>query len=146
MNNRLRFVPPKQRLEMTSGVWRNATCSPFGAWTRTPLVSTPPQPQPHQTLPSVSQRMPSVNPGLKSANSLPPLTPVPLFTTSNTMILAGNCGPSVAPVSTTRSEEHTSELQSHSDLVCRLLLEKKKKNTTHMRELRPDKHDSAPRT
>src|SRR5438034_2755186 len=29
--------------------------------------------------------------------------------------------------STLRSEEHTSELQSHSDLVCRLLLEKKKK-------------------
>src|SRR5260221_10768518 len=27
-----------------------------------------------------------------------------------------------------RSEEHTSELQSHSDLVCRLLLEKKKIN------------------
>src|SRR2546421_7601574 len=27
----------------------------------------------------------------------------------------------------TRSEEHTSELQSRSDLVCRLLLEKKKK-------------------
>src|SRR5260221_7432926 len=30
-----------------------------------------------------------------------------------------------------RSEEHTSELQSHSDLVCRLLLEKKKKNKKH---------------
>src|SRR5437588_13083356 len=29
-----------------------------------------------------------------------------------------------------RSEEHTSELQSHSDLVCRLLLEKKKKKST----------------
>src|SRR5947207_7079252 len=29
-----------------------------------------------------------------------------------------------------RSEEHTSELQSHSDLVCRLLLEKKKKKYT----------------
>src|SRR5436190_21627602 len=28
--------------------------------------------------------------------------------------------------SSIRSEEHTSELQSHSDLVCRLLLEKKK--------------------
>src|SRR6266851_2347532 len=28
---------------------------------------------------------------------------------------------------TIRSEEHTSELQSHHDLVCRLLLEKKKK-------------------
>src|SRR5438034_6639236 len=29
-----------------------------------------------------------------------------------------------------RSEEHTSELQSHSDLVCRLLLEKKKKKVS----------------
>src|SRR5438132_2692122 len=34
----------------------------------------------------------------------------------------------------TRSEEHTSELQSHSDLVCRLLLEKKKRKHTN------DKH------
>src|SRR5438034_5790345 len=34
-----------------------------------------------------------------------------------------------------RSEEHTSELQSHSDLVCRLLLEKKKKkNILHNTE------------
>src|SRR5437588_9028352 len=33
-----------------------------------------------------------------------------------------------------RSEEHTSELQSHSDLVCRLLLEKKKTRQPH-REL-----------
>src|SRR5688572_31879223 len=30
-----------------------------------------------------------------------------------------------------RSEEHTSELQSQSNLVCRLLLEKKKKKTNH---------------
>src|SRR5438034_9823693 len=34
-----------------------------------------------------------------------------------------------APLLRERSEEHTSELQSHSDLVCRLLLEKKKKRT-----------------
>src|SRR5699024_12732807 len=34
-----------------------------------------------------------------------------------------------------RSEEHTSELQSRFDLVCRLLLEKKKKN--HQTESRP---------
>src|SRR3989475_6340688 len=32
-----------------------------------------------------------------------------------------------------RSEEHTSELQSQSNLVCRLLLEKKKKTTTPYR-------------
>src|SRR5438132_5878616 len=36
----------------------------------------------------------------------------------------GRHGESVAA---DRSEEHTSELQSHSDLVCRLLLEKKKR-------------------
>src|SRR2546430_6856382 len=35
-----------------------------------------------------------------------------------------------------RSEEHTSELQSQSNLVCRLLLEKKKKDTLHQ----PDNH------
>src|SRR2546427_2150329 len=33
------------------------------------------------------------------------------------------------PAPVQRSEEHTSELQSQSNLVCRLLLEKKKKNT-----------------
>src|SRR5207302_11412804 len=34
-----------------------------------------------------------------------------------------------------RSEEHTSELQSRENLVCRLLLEKKKNKTTTAREL-----------
>src|SRR5437773_12202610 len=34
--------------------------------------------------------------------------------------------PDSLPSRRTRSEEHTSELQSHHDLVCRLLLEKKK--------------------
>src|SRR5699024_12283014 len=33
--------------------------------------------------------------------------------------------PSLSPTSAARSEEHTSELQSRFDLVCRLLLEKK---------------------
>src|SRR5260370_10606746 len=33
--------------------------------------------------------------------------------------------------STVRSEEHTSELQSHLNLVCRLLLEKKKTKSDH---------------
>src|SRR2546429_5867500 len=35
-----------------------------------------------------------------------------------------------------RSEEHTSELQSRLHLVCRLLLEKKKKHTIHMRDMK----------
>src|SRR5438132_4692951 len=39
-------------------------------------------------------------------------------------------GPTIDPTPSLqpRSEEHTSELQSHSDLVCRLLLEKKNKD------------------
>src|SRR2546428_9129298 len=40
---------------------------------------------------------------------------------------AGRTGRERRYVDAERSEEHTSELQSRSDLVCRLLLEKKKK-------------------
>src|SRR5438477_3518961 len=47
--------------------------------------------------------------------------------------LAGNVGESDWQ---SRSEEHTSELQSHVNLVCRLLLEKKKRNSTRVEGLR----------
>src|SRR5437667_4374065 len=44
-----------------------------------------------------------------------------------------------APELEARSEEHTSELQSHHDLVCRLLLEKKKRRRTQPQPAkRPD--------
>src|SRR5438132_9898176 len=43
---------------------------------------------------------------------------VPLSPDIQALLGSGQCN--------VRSEEHTSELQSHSDLVCRLLLEKKK--------------------
>src|SRR5260221_3770922 len=49
-------------------------------------------------------------------NRLPAFTSSPR---SSSVMPQRECGPP-------RSEEHTSELQSHSDLVCRLLLEKKK--------------------
>src|SRR2546427_7765848 len=38
------------------------------------------------------------------------------------------------PLPRTRSEEHTSELQSQSNLVCRLLLEKKKNHARRLRQ------------
>src|SRR2546427_1304282 len=47
-------------------------------------------------------------------------------------VLAG--GQSLIPLLNMRSEEHTSELQSQSNLVCRLLLEKKKNKNAHSRE------------
>src|SRR5437773_8093458 len=42
------------------------------------------------------------------------------------LVIATDDGPGISDIPQ-RSEEHTSELQSHHDLVCRLLLEKKKK-------------------
>src|SRR2546430_12062258 len=56
--------------------------------------------------------------------------------------------PTMIPIATTagttvRSEEHTSELQSQSNLVCRLLLEKKKKQQYSSSSLPPY---TAPRT
>src|SRR5260370_32750545 len=54
-----------------------------------------------------------------------------------TLLMASSSTLSVAPSTasghrgrTWRSEEHTSELQSHLNLVCRLLLEKKKNHTS----------------
>src|SRR5437773_7170078 len=49
------------------------------------------------------------------------LSPVRIVKSSLLLAMAVACIPC------RRSEEHTSELQSHHDLVCRLLLEKKKK-------------------
>src|SRR5438034_7250768 len=70
---------------------------------------------------------------LESATCAPPEGAGPLKVTvpvedpmSGPPITLGGFSVSEASVGS-RSEEHTSELQSHSDLVCRLLLEKKKK-------------------
>src|SRR5688572_31915574 len=51
------------------------------------------------------------------------LTRAPADSSSSTLRAAGSPPPTTR---TGRSEEHTSELQSQSNLVCRLLLEKKK--------------------
>src|SRR5438132_10740253 len=45
---------------------------------------------------------------------------------------SGNCTGDPGAANAPRSEEHTSELQSHSDLVCRLLLEKKNAFSIHL--------------
>src|SRR2546429_3441466 len=59
--------------------------------------------------------------------------------------LAGRVGPAqrIHPAKQ-RSEEHTSELQSRLHLVCRLLLEKKKKKNTNARRTIPSKPAQAP--
>src|SRR5260370_30075817 len=51
----------------------------------------------------------------------------------SSLAVSSECSPMLLPVDRQehggRSEEHTSELQSHLNLVCRLLLEKKKKGS-----------------
>src|SRR5260221_1719025 len=76
----------------------------------------------------------------------PPRSPLfpypPLFRSTVLASGAGGVSAQASPPAATgavqdcgRSEEHTSELQSHSDLVCRLLLEKKKKDTVKYLDL-----------
>src|SRR5262249_9609804 len=70
---------------------------------------------------------------------------------TTTWALRGTTSPALVPISPSmRSEEHTSELQSLTNLVCRLLLEKKKKslltkelyrNPTNRAHLRRNQHD-----
>src|SRR2546430_13192094 len=76
-------------------------------------------------------------------NRMPPSEPRCAMTTwetgislpSESSIAVSPChNPSRAAAgNASRSEEHTSELQSQSNLVCRLLLEKKKKLTNYIR-------------
>src|SRR5256885_12211155 len=54
------------------------------------------------------------------------------------------CGRKSVSAKIVRSEEHTSELQSPCNLVCRLLLEKKKRHTLCARRTTP-RHSTCPR-
>src|SRR2546430_8540513 len=65
-----------------------------------------------------------------------------LFRSSSSMENFGPCTStaSAASMVCTRSEEHTSELQSQSNLVCRLLLEKKKNNHQPLDHLLKSNH------
>src|SRR2546422_7366420 len=77
-------------------------------------------------------------PGSITARSfeLPTLSAPSHATTTWPLTSAATQGKTLAlPLVAPRSEEHTSELQSRLHLVCRLLLEKKKCELTHVREI-----------
>src|SRR5438477_5717485 len=93
--------PPRSTLFPYTTLFRSSPTSSF-RYPRTPLMRTP-----HQTkTTNATIARPSVK--LRSAD-------------------AERTNGTSSPSWRSRSEEHTSELQSHVNLVCRLLLEKKKK-------------------
>src|SRR5260221_9125594 len=59
---------------------------------------------------------------------------------SSTQVRSASVGSPAAAATISRSEEHTSELQSHSDLVCRLLLEKKNRLQSHAAHHQDGRH------
>src|SRR5207253_8577257 len=87
--------------------------------------------------------------GLPRIRALPAVGKISLISSLMVVDLPAPFGPikpNTSPVSTcmfspSRSEEHTSELQSRGQLVCRLLLEKKKKDYD-----RPDQHEPEQRS
>src|SRR5260370_23439812 len=64
--------------------------------------------------------------------SLHDALPICLLLACRSLRLTSQAAPTTISASPYRSEEHTSELQSHLNLVCRLLLEKKKTNCTYL--------------
>src|SRR3989440_9634428 len=98
-----------------------------------PTGRTPPcRASPFRTAPMPCSRTPKWMlraPQLPAATSPPFLntTLVEVARSADPPMTSGNLAASA--LSTLRSEEHTSELQSRSDIVCRLLLEKKNKDT-----------------
>src|SRR5688572_32322214 len=80
----------------------------------------------HDALPISPRAAPARSRRASSASSQPTAVSVVRITASLRSSYR-TAGPSASERRQARSEEHTSELQSQSNLVCRLLLEKKKK-------------------
>src|SRR5690625_6956940 len=69
-----------------------------------------------------------------SRRSISVATSATLSSSFSSVAMSKSSWQSETPLSSSRSEEHTSELQSRGHLVCRLLLEKKKKKISKNQE------------
>src|SRR5256886_13173705 len=74
----------------------------------------------------------SARPGGRCTSSTSPRQGCILMTCESFLMFCSASWTSATPCLSSRSEEHTSELQSQSNLVCRLLLEKKKNITSSL--------------
>src|SRR3712207_6225806 len=113
-------IRPSPRMERNCAYPRPRSPTRFSAGTRQSLNESSRVSEAFQ--PTFEYRLPTLNPGVPDGMaiaeiSLPPSGRVPVTAVTVTSSVR----------SVPRSEEHTSELQSRQYLVCRLLLEKKKK-------------------
>src|SRR5438876_5020686 len=90
-------------------------------------------------LPPRTLRLPGATDWTALASASPSLTAESILTPTSRPPLPANLEWCTGKASSARSEEHTSELQSPVHLVCRLLLEKKKKQ--HTADLPPPTKD-----
>src|SRR5438105_11308859 len=81
--------------------------------------------------PAVALRVQEVSAAIPSVPVLTGVAGVTVPLPAAGVNVTATCATGLLLASFTRSEEHTSELQSRVDLVCRLLLEKKKKKKKH---------------
>src|SRR5690606_40274962 len=86
-----------------------------------PILIARSAPQPSRARPTADASANSITAALYSASQVPRDSPPPAMPRASTQPW-----PRLASRRSRRSEEHTSELQSRENLVCRLLLEKKK--------------------
>src|SRR6266478_7237033 len=126
----------------------------ISAWPNSPRTSLQPRSSPHRKPPSKQVRSTSPVRAQRSAqllicrqsrlsasNWIPALISFLSALSSTKWLRAGS--PFAAKPPPQRSEEHTSELQSQSNLVCRLLLEKKKKkNNSPTPDLKNQQHSN----
>src|SRR5207249_7690353 len=106
------------------------TSSATNALSPAPLPPQSPRPRPGSVVlraTQVSRLIPAAPPA-PSAPQIPSAAASPDSSPPQTAPSSPATTPAFQKIQILRSEEHTSELQSRFDLVCRLLLEKKKKN------------------
>src|SRR6266540_3079553 len=118
-----RMVPP------TQPTWQAAR-NPSTTWARAPPPVGAGVRRGSGTVASAAMRNDSPSRRSAVAAEPSPIRPVPIAGPSTSEVCADRASRELAArrrSRSTRSEEHTSELQSHHELVCRLLLEKKKK-------------------
>src|SRR5438132_6236091 len=96
-------------------------CHPLSLHDALPISDSPPATRCRATAPPM---FPTPTIAVVITKILSESVPARIFVMTTAIVGVGNIGGAVA-----RSEEHTSELQSHTDFVCRLLLDKKQKHS-----------------